>query len=135
MRRLSAHDLLALAYDVAFPAAPDRTVLLKVQDSSGARGAVLEICPYSLRMIDRADPDDSYEWQLSGPDDLQSTTRFGTEGQAHRVASDWIAETVTRGKKPSTVQMDAMRARKQTGLAARWPDPPVSPSGDAQLSR
>jgi len=117
MHRLSAHDLLALAYDVAFPAAPDRTVLLKVQDSSGSRGAVLEICPYSLRMIDRADPDDPYEWQLSSPDDLRSATRCGTEGEAHRAARDWIAETVTRGTKPSTVQLDAMRARKRTGHA------------------
>lgn len=119
MHRLSAHDLLALAYGVAFPAAPDRTSLLNVQDSSGTRGAVLEICPYSLRMVDRADPEASYEWQFSGPDGLQSAARFGTEGQAHRVARDWVVETVTRGMKPSTVQLDAMRARKQTGLSAR----------------
>lgn len=118
MHQLSAHDLLALAYDVAFPAAPDRTILLKVQNSSGTRGAVLEICPYSLRMVDRVDPDTSYEWQLSGPDGLQSATRCGTEEQAHRIARDWIAETVMRGKKPSLAQLDDMRARKQSGLAA-----------------
>ena len=118
MHRLSAHDLLALAYGVAFPSAPDRTSLLKVQNSSGTRGGVLEICPYSLRMVDRVDPDASYEWQLSGPDGLRSAPRFGTEGQAHEVARDWIAETVAHGKRPSTIQLDAMRVRKQSGLAA-----------------
>jgi len=112
MHPLSAHELLVLAYDVAFPTAPDRTILSNVQDSSGTRGAVLEICPYSLRMVDRADLDAPYEWQLTGPDGLQSTRCFGTEGQAHRIARYWVVEIVVRGKKPSTAQLDAMWARR-----------------------
>ncbi|MFJ3407750.1 hypothetical protein [Promicromonospora sp. NPDC090134] len=112
MHRLSAHEVLTLAYQVAFPAAPDRTHLLNVQDSAGTRGAVLEICPYSLRMVDRTDPDAPYEWQLTDPDGLQSAAQSGTEGQAHRVARDWVVETVARGKKPSAAQLKAMRARR-----------------------
>lgn len=43
---------LALAHDVAFPAAPDRTSLLNEgPEQFGDSWRGLEICPYSLRMV------------------------------------------------------------------------------------